>query len=302
MTCFSPLTAYRRSGGEIVFSEKAAGRQLDRELLIPCGHCHGCLQERAKQWATRCMHEAQMHERNSFITLTYRTEELVRLPHGCCLDYRDFQLFMRRVRKRHAGVSFYMCGEYGEQYSRPHFHACMFGLDFDDRVLFRTTESGAKLFTSKALEELWPHGHSSVGDLTWESAGYVARYCTTKVTGPAAAEHYRRVSPLTGEVFDLVPEFSRMSLNPAIGKRWFERYYADVYPHDYVVVNGMKQKPPRAYDKWLTVLDPEKFEFIELGRSGRARDRLGDSTPDRLRVRESVSRARSRNLVRNKLE
>ena len=50
----------------------------------------------------------------------------------------SFKKFMKRLRKRFKGkrIRFYMCGEYGEQFDRPHFHACIFGVDFPDKVLF----------------------------------------------------------------------------------------------------------------------------------------------------------------------
>ena len=66
-----------------------------------------------------------------------------------------------------------------------------------------------------------------VGDVSFQSAGYVARYSLKKVNGDLAAAHYRRVDPDTGEVFDLVPEFAHMSLKPGIGASWFDRFYGD---------------------------------------------------------------------------
>lgn len=304
MTCFSPLAAYQLAGGEIVFSERAARSSLLRELSLPCGQCVGCRLERSRQWAVRCMHESQMHERNSYLTLTFDDENALELlPHGCSLDYRPFQLFMKRARKASSEkLRFYMCGEYGEDGKRPHYHAIVFGLGFDDLQPWCKSPSGAQLYRSAQLEQLWPHGFSSVGAVTFESAAYVARYVMKKITGREAESHYSRFSPVTGECFNVQPEFNRMSLKPGIGFPWFERYLRDVYPHDHVIVNGVRQKPPKAYDRYLTVLDPQEFEFIEFGRTVRAREILGENTPDRLRVREVVTRARISSLQRNKVE
>ena len=92
------------------------------------------------------------------------------------------------------GVRFFHCGEYGELLYRPHYHACLFGFDFSDKVLW-STRGGVRLYRSKILEKLWTFGFSTIGDVTFESAAYVARYCTKKITGDKADEHYNGRSP-----------------------------------------------------------------------------------------------------------
>lgn len=190
------------------------------------------------------MHEAQLHERNSFVTLTYDEEHL---PPDGGLRYRDFQLFMKRVRKRFPGTRFYMCGEYGDLHKRPHYHAALFGLAFDDQVAIGRSAAGSVIYRSDLLSSLWLDGHSSVGELTRESAAYIARYVIKKLSGPPAQTAYSRVDADTGEVFQVMPEFTRMSLRPGIAARWVERYHADVYPTDRINTNGRLRKPPRYY-------------------------------------------------------
>lgn len=174
MACFHPLRAFKTSCGEVVFSE--LGRyDIALQLSLPCGQCIGCRLERSRQWAMRCMHEASAFDSNAFVTLTYDDASL---PPNGSLKYSDYQLFMKRLRKaiEPSKVRFYMCGEYGEEEFRPHFHACLFGFDFPDKVKFKTTGSGSTIYTSKMLETLWPHGLCSTADVTFESAAYVARY------------------------------------------------------------------------------------------------------------------------------
>jgi hypothetical protein len=283
MACFSPLKAYQLEDGEIVFVER--GRIL-RPLFLPCGQCIGCRLERSRQWAVRCLHESQMHEFSSFITLTYNQEYT-----GVGLCYRDFQLFMKRLRRAVGPVRFYMCGEYGEEFLRPHFHACLFGVFFHDRVFYRSLDSGSDLYRSALLESLWTYGFSSVGDVTFESAAYVARYITKKITGPAASDHYARVDA-DGVVTDVVPEFTRMSLKPGIGSTWFEKYGSEVFPRDFVVVRGVKCKPPRYYDNIVKEVDPKLFAEVEVDRQAKSLAAEPDSTFERLRVRELVARGR----------
>lgn len=93
--------------------------------------------------------------------------------------------------------------------------------------------------------------------MTYESAAYVAGYVRKKVSQKVDPDHYRRVNLETGEVVEVVPEFSRMSLRPAIGRTWIEKYWRDVYPRDFVVVKGKEFRPPRYYDKVMDELHPE---------------------------------------------
>ena len=269
-----------------------------KSLSLPCGQCIGCRLERSRQWAMRCMHEAALYQRNSFVTLTYSDEFL---PKRSMLDYPAFQKFMKRLRKAAGtnGVRFYMCGEYGPENGRPHYHACLFNWDFADRKYWRKSESGEKLYRSALLEKLWPFGNSEIGDVTFQSAAYVARYCVQKVTGHNAKAHYRRVDQ--DGVYQLPPEFNKMSLKPGIGATWLQKFQADVYPHDYVVVNGKEVKPPKYYDKLFSKVAPGDFEEIQFRRESQARANYLDNTDDRLAVKEIVARARSNLLFRSQV-
>lgn len=277
--------------------QDAAPAVVDSELRLPCGQCIGCRLERSRQWAIRCVHEASLYERNSFITLTYDEGHL---PLDGSLHVEDWQLFMKRLRKRAAGVRirFFHCGEYGERVRRPHFHACLFNWDFPDRK-FWSCRNGVNLFRSALLEELWPSGFSTVGDVTFESAAYVARYIMKKVTGDRALSHY--VDRSTGVV--LSPEYTTMSRGGrgglgGIGKGWFDKYSLDVYPHDFVVLRGMKMRPARFYDGLYDDVDPEDFARVKARRNTRGFVLRSDNTAERLLVKEEVTKSRIKNLVR----
>lgn len=295
MPCYSPLVAYKCANGEVVFAERRK-HDVISELQLPCGQCIGCRLERSRQWAMRCMHEASMHNgRNSFVTLTYSDEHL---PKRGQLDYPQFQRFMKRLRKEFGPnrVRFYMCGEYGPLNWRPHYHACLFGIDFDDRVFERQLPSGANIYRSDTLERLWPYGYSSVGDVTFESAGYVARYCVQKVTGHNAKFHYARKDD-EGE-YSLIPEFNKMSLKPGIGADFMEKWKSDIYPHDYVIVRGKEMKPPKYYDKLFAKDNPDAWDELQWKREAEGRANWEDNTPTRLDVKRQVQTARANFLKR----
>lgn len=294
MPCYKPLRAYRseQPRGDkhaVVFSFSAGFQPID----LPCGRCIGCRLERSRQWAVRIMHEASLHERNCFITLTYDDEHL---PSDHSLNVVHFQKFMKRFRKSVCGnVRFFHCGEYGEKFHRPHYHACVFGHDFPDRFPFSGT-SGSPLFVSESLSRLWKFGFSTVGDLTFESAAYCARYVTKKVTGEMASAHYERVSALTGEIFTVVPEYTTMSRRPGIGRGWYDRYGPEVFPLDRVVVRGHACKPPRYYDNLYEIENPVGFAEIKKKRQLDYDLRLSDNERNeeikRLPQREEFAKAK----------
>lgn len=245
----------------------------------------------------RCMHEAQLHDHNSFITLTYDPKHV---PENGSLNRKHLQDFWKRLRKKIAPtkIRYYSCGEYGEQLKRPHFHACLFGYDFPDRELF-TIKDETRLYVSQTLRMIWPYGYSTVGDVTPESAAYVARYVTKKITGEAAPSHYALVNPETGEITgQLEPEYTTMSNRPGIGSDWYDKYKTDVFPSDFLIFKNKKMPPPRYYSDKFQIENPEEMTKILKERKVRAKAHSENQTPERLAVREQVQHLRSRKLKR----
>lgn len=298
MPCYSPLKGYKSrvgSNGRLGFTFHPRDGYSDLAAEVPCGRCVGCLIERSRQWAMRCFHEASLHEQNCFITLTYDDDHL---PFDSGLRKEDFQDFIRSLRKRtRVPIRYYHCGEYGDRTLRPHYHACLFGFDFQDKVLY-SEKGGNRLYSSDFLSSVWGRGHTSVGEVTFESAAYVARYVMKKVFGTDAKEHYTRVDPFTGEWFEVAPEYTTMSRRPGIGQPWLEKFKTDVYPHDYVVVRGVKMRPPRYYDRLFAQVFPFELAALKLQREKNAIPFKSGRTPERLAVRERVQRARLSNLKR----
>lgn len=297
MACFSPLTGYRsRSGLKLTF-RKSEG-YIDQPVKVACGQCRGCRKEKARQWAVRCMHEAQMHARKCFLTLTYSEEKL---PADRSVNVRHWQLFAKRLRKEKGPFRFYHCGEYGETTGRPHYHALIYGLDFyETRERWKKSGNGHWLYIDQVLNELWSHGHVYIGELTHESAAYCARYTMKKLSGDTAETEYgERVDPDTGEVsFYRARPYSTMSRRPGIGHGWLEKFKGDVYPSDEVIANGRKTKPPTYYDSKLEEEDPELLESIKAERRKNGNKHKSNNTPDRLAVREESDRLKDRHKIR----
>jgi hypothetical protein len=308
MACFHSLQAFRKlncftdKGKSVIVFHRPMKHGTYEEIELPCGQCVGCRLERSRQWAVRCLHESRLHDRNCFITLTFNDESLNARPNPATVDVRDFQLFMKRLRFRFGqGIRFFHCGEYGELYGRPHYHACLFGFDFPDKVHWKTVNE-FPLYTSKILQELWPYGFSSIGSVSFESAAYVARYIMKKINGEKAFEHYTKYDRETGEILlTRKPEYVTMSRRKGIGKLWIDKYLSDVYVNgeDSVMIRGLKLRPPKYYDSQFEIISPSDLELIKLERKRKAALHADDCTPARLRVREKVQLARLKKLPRN---
>jgi hypothetical protein len=252
------------------------------------------------------MHEARMHKENVFVTLTYDDKHL---PEHAALKHKDFADFIKRLRehlarKKDAQISYYMCGEYGERLGRPHYHAALFGVDFADKKYWRTSQSGHHCYRSQALEQIWTAGISEIGELTYASAIYMARYIQKRITGEMAKEHYKRT--LTdGTRVTIPPEYNRMSTRPAIGKSWYTKWKKDVYNNKRgtVIHGARKQKPPRYYDKLYQDEEPEAYDELVRARQEALKSPTyrADNTTARRKTREEVHKAytklKSRDLI-----
>jgi len=202
-----------------------------------------------------------------------------------------------------------MCGEYGDENLRPHYHALIFGHNFSDKEYFRETDTGHKLYRSDTLDRLWSHGYCNIGEVTFETAAYTARYIMKKVKSnekkrsikylgnEISSEEwnaYSRVDPTTGEAFYVLPEYTAMSRRPGIGKGWYKKFGEETYRDDYIIERGVKMQPPRYYDEQYPDIDT-----IKQKRRRRAKERNQDNTPERLAVKEKVKLAQMRFLKRS---
>lgn len=283
---------------------------------VPCGRCIGCRLENSRQWAVRCVHESKLSPYNCFLTLTYNDEHL---PANGTLVKSDVQNFIKRLRKKYPlkKISYLYCGEYGEDLSRPHYHICLFGMDFyHDRKYYKSNSLGNKLYNSETLDKLWSKslkegdrptkiGHAVIGELTFQSAAYVARYVTKKVIGEDKSAHYgEKVDIITGEIsYIREPEFAEASRRPALGRRWFEKNYKEVYPNDFVVINKVPQKPPKYYDNLLENVDKELYFKVKSVRTNNMKQSVRknplERSRERLEVKEQIRERKKQHLPRS---
>lgn len=259
-----------------------------RYIQLPCGHCLACRLKKASEWVSRNLAELRYHSQASFITLTVSPENedkvFPRVNGFLSLSYAPFQLFLKRLRSHFDGtdIRFYMCGEYGDNFSRPHYHSILYGVDFDDKVPW-SSHDGYIIYRSSILESLWPYGFSTIGAVSEESIQYTCRYVCKKITGQASDDFYQ----------GRMPEFVRMSLKPGIGAQFFldfcgEDFYkidkkARKLIDDSFSIGSRTIKPPRYYDKLFERLHNADFVQLKQLRAERAEDLFSTSTAELLR-------------------
>lgn len=281
--------------------------------------------DRSREWANRCMLELQYHDSAYFVTLTYNQDhvpisyyadpETGEAQQSMTLSKRDWQLFMKRLRKAFPDdkIRFYACGEYGSTTFRPHYHAIIFGLHLDDLVPVKDVqrgELGYQYFTSASLQRCWsmvqlngeisPIGYVMVGRVTWETCAYVARYVMKKQYGQDAQVY---------EEFNIEPEFTLMSRRPGIARQWFEDH-PECYNYDFINLSsdrgGLKIRPPKYFDRLfdvdhhdeLTELKAKRQHFAEESKKGMM-DKTNLEYLDLLKIKENNFRNRIKNLKRD---
>ena len=141
-----------------------------KDTYVKCGHCIECLIQKSQEWAFRVESEAKEHDLGVFLTLTYNDKNAIWIDSGektlTTLSKRDFQLFMKRIRKKNrAQIRFFCCGEYGETYGRAHYHALLFGV---------------KKSVLEEVDEIWGKGYVKTGDVNLKSIRYVTNYMLLK--------------------------------------------------------------------------------------------------------------------------
>jgi len=248
MRCTSPRTVgFKADGTTISWNGKGRSPEYP-EFKLPCSKCIECRLEYSTQLATRCVHESMMYEKNSFVTLTYSDEHLP----GPKLHYPDFQKFLKRLRKTQSEpIPYFVVGEYGEKTKRPHWHAILFNYSPGDIQYLRTTDRGDRVSKSDLLDKIWGKNDpikkpNEIGSVTFESAAYCARYSAKKlVHGRDGAHDYNPIS--------------KRSCDHAIGKKWLESFYPDIFLRGRCFVGERSTSIPRYYEKWLQKNHPSEW-------------------------------------------
>ena len=264
-------------------------------LSVPCGKCIGCRIDLAKEWAARMVMELPYSTSSWFITLTYNDDFLPlsqfsdsegnKYP-SMTLCKKDFQDFMKRLRKRFPGsnIRYYVCGEYGSESLRPHYHAILFNapLDFEGKSVYSQSREGFTYYTTPVLNRAWsvyrrdtkewlPMGFALCSPVSYQTCLYVARYVTKKLVGLDAYQY---------QYYKIEPEFSTMSRKPGLGRQWFEDHKSEEDLITYIIrINDtsgdpLKFKRPKYFENLYEIEYPELCTDMKTVRRKIAEDSI----------------------------
>ncbi len=252
------------------FADLVSGDRKEILVPVPCGHCLGCNMDYAHQWADRMVLELQSNPKAIFVTLTYRPSDLPLTDSGnATLLKRHPQLFLKRLRRffPNRKIRYYLCGEYGSNTHRPHYHAILYGLsldDFPDCVLRNCNELDQPFYSSEIFANIWSYGFCLLSSVSWRTCNYVARYVLKK---QAEREDCDGVC---------LPPFNVSSRNPGIGMSRADQLLSS--GHSVFAVDGkdgIHNIPiPRSAIKRLKEIDLEKYAQICYNRSMIALEKL----------------------------
>lgn len=186
-------------------------------MPLPCRDCNLCRSSRKREWSGRIVLEAGSHPFNTFVTLSYRDEELEHAhadwngkePLLATLVPKHLQEWLKRLRRGYGGkIRYFAVGEYGGRTGRPHYHIALFGFP---NCVYGQTNLKQKICCGpcERIKMSWVHGSVYLGELNEKSASYVAGYVQKKMTG----DEIWTKEKLKGRE----PQFTRMSLKPGIG-------------------------------------------------------------------------------------
>lgn len=255
---------------------------LSREVLVlPCGKCDLCVRTYKRNWACRCICEAQVSNGGQFLTLTCSDDSQLKTFPRNNLIHKPWQDFMKRLRHpSNAGdliwlsdnhkIRYFMCGEYGTLSHRAHYHAILFGVDFKDKYQVGFSKSGASLFSAPVLDRCrYVDGVEVFGPVSNYAACSPADICYTvgyvdkKLFDPAR----RILEDSHGKIYKENLPYVKMSRRPGIGYDWLRKYCGDVWKfyNDEVLLQdcvyatacGAKYFPPRYF-----------FDSAVIGKNG----------------------------------
>ncbi|MBQ8886902.1 MAG: hypothetical protein IJY61_04290 [Candidatus Gastranaerophilales bacterium] len=227
-----------------------------QRIYVPCGKCFTCLSKRGKSWTLRLTTEYLKWNNNCVLTLTY---DDAHLPENGLLNYRDVQLFLKRLRKRLGSnhkIRFACVCEYGQGEKstiRPHYHIIIFNwLPPDINILkpYKITQKKSKLYKSKICDELWSNGFVDVGLVDHKTSRYVCQYCVKKAKESKNIRYLEKIKQ----------KREKLVTSVGTGLEYFMQNMKSIFDQKYCVLGNYKYPIPKYFKNKLKQLFPELFE------------------------------------------
>lgn len=208
-----------------------------QNMFVNCRKCAECKMARAKEWAVRLYSEMKSNPIACFISLTYKDPPKT-------LVKADLQNFIKRLRKDYQ-LKYFACGEYGDKYLRPHFHAILFGVNFTDKKLFSKSAKGKDIWISDTLTKYWPDGIHTIQECNFATMIYTSLY----------AQKDKKILP-----DGLLPEFNLFS--KGLGNDYLISKIDTYLETDQVYIDGHSYKIPESVLKKCFVTYNEKGRIV----------------------------------------
>lgn len=218
MACSTPITV------TLPYTYALPNGSISKTVSVPCGKCYVCRKNKVDAWSFRLRQEQKICDSSYFVTLTYKDVPLSG-NNLSTLRPKDCKLYLDRLRvnMKRGGLSsplrYYLVGEYGDTYERPHYHA----------IIMNSTPD--------FIVESWTSGIVHLGSVTTDSIAYCVKYLDK---GRKVPKHARD---------DRVKEFSRMSRN--LGKNYLTpetiKWHREDLSRNYIQDGKFKIALPKYY-------------------------------------------------------
>lgn len=155
---------------------------------VPCGKCIECLKDKQNSWKIRLTEESRDHLYVYFFTLTYNDDSApyVYDEEGSKvlqLNKNHVQLWIKRLRMRYErkfgrkiDFKYFVCGEYGPNTGRPHYHGIFFTNDILPIYARQMFSDWEQMYGYTKWSEVGKKKRKKRGSVS-AVGSYVAKYC-----------------------------------------------------------------------------------------------------------------------------
>ena len=223
------------------------------KIAVACGRCAACQSNHRKMWFFRLKVESDKCVVSYVVTLTYNDldvpdyiEDQKHEFRYHPIQYRDIQLFNKRLRKALGKFRFFAVCEYGPEKFRPHYHICYFFDTQVDRITFEDA----------VFKNWFSQSRITIDTTNDKAANYILSYCLSKVGDDIPKEFWPKI---------------RCSNRPFIGAGLLDNQefldWLHIKRSDISNYLGYKTRLPRIFRDKVFSDEEKRFIQEELGRA-----------------------------------
>lgn len=222
-----------------------------RLIPIPCHYCLCCRLDDQYLMQQRLQAEYVCSGGCAFVTFTYDDDHLY-FREGYSLPslnrwhvHKYIDKIRHTLQRKHlhtsrssSSFSYYLCGEYGDKFNRPHYHALFFNLDFWECMNF--------------FKDSWKYGSVKVLPVKNGSIRYVTKYMSKNQTPSQVQKQYYDVG--------LLPPFS--SWSRGLGSCLFYAHKDEIARYGYMIIGSRHVPVPVYYRNKFLTYDSDTLDWM----------------------------------------